>query len=117
MIHRKLTSLSLLALLIVGSLVFFMVTDPQSVPPGVLIAAFGLILGICYLSLRLVFDFIGDKSAFMVRHRRTLLWGGAGLPVLVLVLQSIGQLTPRDLLTLLALFVAGSFYMTRLRVS
>lgn len=37
----------------------------------------------------------------------------AGLPILVLVLQSIGQLTARDVLTVAILFVISLFYVVR----
>lgn len=41
----------------------------------------------------------------------------ASLPVLLLVLQSIGQLTLRDILTVAVLFVLSFFYISRTTLS
>jgi hypothetical protein len=41
--------------------------------------------------------------------------GVAALPVILMALQSIGQLTIRDTITLAIIFVAGYFYISRQR--
>jgi hypothetical protein len=38
---------------------------------------------------------------------------GAGIPLVLLILQSIGQLTLRDVLTIAALFSLAYFYVSR----
>jgi hypothetical protein len=39
---------------------------------------------------------------------------GTALPMLILVLQALGQLTIRDLLTIVALFAIAHFYLSRI---
>ncbi|HSX35863.1 MAG TPA: hypothetical protein VLH84_02925 [Patescibacteria group bacterium] len=85
-------------------------TQPHSLPQVVLIAPFILL----FVSLALfVAVLLALKSkGLTVRHLR-LGALAASLPILLLILQSIGQLTLRDVATTGALFVLGYFYMAR----
>jgi len=85
-------------------------TQPAHLPSAMLVLPFALIfivlvlLGVTILKLR------GLSSAKSLR----LSLMGSALPMLVLVLQSFGQLTIRDLLTIIALFAIAHFYLSRI---
>jgi hypothetical protein len=88
-------------------------TDPRNVSTPILIAPFALI----FLALFLI-------SFYLLRNRgftRRSSWGIATfismLPTLLLVLQSIGQLTVRDVAAVFALFLIAYFYATRVDTS
>ena len=85
-------------------------TQPARLPSAVLIVPFALMFAILALTISLS---IGWRHGGM--SPRALRAGclGAILPILLLVLQSIGQLTLRDALTLLALFGITYFYMSK----
>ena len=72
----------------------------------------------------LLFVLLGSVIALALRYRgmpfrRALRLGIvlATVPVLLLVLQSIGQLTVKDILTILILFVVSYFYIARVSAS
>jgi hypothetical protein len=84
-------------------------TNPQTLPSPVLIVPFIMIFMVTMLV------FLSIAAARHVPRRRALRIAafGAALPTLLLVLQSLGQLTVRDVLTILVLFCIAYFYMTR----
>ncbi len=85
-------------------------TDPQSLPAVVLIVPF-VLLFIAFASI--IYMLAGYMGlSFSARFRTGLV--GASAPVAVVVLQSLGQLTPRDTLVIFALFALVYFYMSRL---
>jgi hypothetical protein len=92
----------LLAILLCG-------TNPTRMPPFILIVPFVLL-----------FALLAGSAAHVLQKRRmsrtkSIRMGVffAGLPISLLVLQSIGQLTPRDVITILALFAISYFYVLR----
>jgi len=99
-------------------LVFLLIilsTNPQSSPVVVLIIPF-ILLYILFFSivsglLRKNIRTLQDKHS---RARRSLAAVIAALPVILLALQSIGQLTIRDAVTLLIMAVVLGFYVTRI---
>lgn len=60
---------------------------------------------------RVVLVGLGLDQRLSTGVRRAVLGVGTGLPVLLIMLQSIGQLGPRDILTLSLLCVIGFFYL------
>src|SRR6187551_3471937 len=92
---------SLLALL-----VLFFAVDPNKVPAFILIIPFVLLFTILLTGLMYALEIKGMGEAKSLRMAIL----GASLPILLLVLQSIGQLTIRDVLTVLLLFLLAYFY-------
>jgi len=84
-------------------------TQPSRLPAAVLFLPFGLIFVALALLIALV---IRKRGHISIRTFRTAAVG-ATLPVLLLVLQSVGQLTLRDALTLFILFGITYFYMSK----
>lgn len=94
-------------------LVLLLATDPTQMPSFVLILPFSLLFTIIWL-----FTFSGFRETGFTRLRAirlSMLF--AGLPVSLLLLQSIGQLTIWDIITILAFFGLAYFYVSRLAVS
>lgn len=95
-------------LLILAFLLF--TTNPQTLPSVVLIVPFVLVFWIIFFMLVFIGLSRGMPRAKLVRAGGF----GAALPTLLLILQSLGQLTPRDVFTVLVLFCIAYFYMTRI---
>jgi hypothetical protein len=93
------------------SFLFFILTDPKSISSPVLIFGFVMLGLSLYCILRLILLMTGLQTRLPKAYRRGLLLSGTLLPVLLLMLQSIGQLTLRDILTLGGLFAIGIFYI------
>lgn len=94
-------------------LVLLLATDPTQMPSFVLILPFALLFTIIWLA-----TFSGFRENGFTRLRAirlSMLF--AGLPVSLLLLQSIGQLTIWDIVTILAFFGVAYFYVSRLAVS
>ncbi len=84
-------------------------TNPQSLPSVLLIVPFVLLFLIAFLLLL----FVGLRRGLARGRAGRVAAFSAALPVFILVLQSLGQLTPRDVLTILFLFGIAYLYMAR----
>lgn len=104
--------LALLVLFIVAA-VFFASTNPGRVSPVVCMIGFGLLLGMVYCVVRLLARVCRLKDRLTPMQYTGYVFGATVLPVLLLALQSLGQLTWRDAATLLLIFGVGYFYMSR----
>lgn len=111
---KQIPEIVLLAILLLVGAGFFMFTNPRNVPSVLLIVGFVIIFAVIYVAVRFGIRVAGFKSRLSNAQYKVLTLGGAGLPVILLALQSIGQLTIRDVVTILALFLAGSFYAMKL---
>lgn len=101
------------AALITLDLLLFAVIDPRSANALWLIAAY-ILVGLTILSLVQVVPLIikltyGEQGYTLVRRAA---WYIGGALVLVLGLQSMGQLTIRDVITLLPFALIAYFYVT-----
>ena len=85
-------------------------TQPARLPSVVLIVPFILMFAILGLTIALVIAWQKDRMTFKAIRSGCM---AALLPVLLLILQSVGQLTLRDGLTLIALFAITYFYMAK----
>jgi len=100
---------------IIGSCLLILVallctTQPDRLPSAVLIVPFALMFVVLALVIALAIGWRhGGITSKHIRAGCT----GAVLPILLLVLQSVGQLTLRDALTLFALFGISYFYMSK----
>jgi hypothetical protein len=102
-------TLRLAGLCLLLLLVFILSTNPQTLPSVLLILPFILVFIFVFLTLLS----IGTSRGVMRAKAARVAVFGAALPTLILVLQSLGQLTLRDVLTILVLFCMAYFYMTR----
>lgn len=103
--------LSLAVGICVGLLfILFLAVDPNQVPSSFLILPFLLFfLAILFAILLVMYSYsaTSGKKALKVAGL------GASAPTLLLVLQSIGQLTVRDFLVILVLFIVSYFYVSK----
>lgn len=90
--------------------ILFLSTDPQRVPSLLLIVPFVLFAILLFSIIRLVLYLFGLSS---VRSRQIAVIGSI-IPMLLLGLQSIGQLTVRDAGTIALLTGLSYFYISRL---
>lgn len=90
---------------------FMLVTNPESLPLPLLVIPFLLLFAALYLTAR---QFLGRFSANLgERPQKIVAFTLAGLPVLLIILQSIGQLSIRDLLITLGLVAGLIFYFRK----
>jgi hypothetical protein len=99
---------------ITALLLLLFLTQPTSVPPVVLIAPFIIIFLVLTTLLAMLFG-LSKRSVGTKQLQMGAL--SAALPTLLLVLQSVGQLTVRDALTIFLLFAITYFYLSKRKVS
>jgi uncharacterized membrane protein len=90
-------------------LLLFMTTDPNRVPSFMLIVPFLLLFASFLLVTSTLLQRQGMSSARSLRLGVVFV----AIPLILLVLQSIGQLTVRDVLTVAILFSLSYFYVSR----
>jgi hypothetical protein len=93
-----------------GLLFLLFLTEPAAVPQVVLIVPFVIIFAIIMTLLAML---LGWRQRAVGMKQLQIGALGATLPTLLLVLQSVGQLTLRDSLTIFVLFVVTYFYLYR----
>jgi hypothetical protein len=98
--------------------ILLLFTNPSKLPSALLIAPFILLFLSIYVTVLEVMKLMrgGDLNKIVgLRASRPRLIAGliAGFPILLLVLQSIGQLTAWDVLTVVALFIIAYFYIIK----
>jgi hypothetical protein len=94
----------------IGLVGIFTVINPQSAPSFVLILPFVLLAVLMYLALIYLFELQGIS----LQKRRRIAVLCTGLPMSFLVMQSIGQLTLRDVATISIVFLLSYFYILRM---
>lgn len=104
------------------TVLLLVVTNPSKLPSALLIAPFLLLFISIYISVKEVMHMLRggeqDKIVGLKAARPRLIAGLiAGFPVLLLVLQSIGQLTAWDVLTVVAIFIIAYFYVLKSSVA
>lgn len=94
-------------------LLIFLSTDPKELPSVILISPFVLIFVALLAGIVTLLGLYGSLSS-----PRKLKVGlvGAAIPVILLVLQSLGQLTVRDVLAIFVLFGVTYFYISKLSI-
>lgn len=100
----KIASLCIAALALL-----FVSTRPNQLPSLVLIVPFLLLFLLFFVLTKWALGKLGTHN----QSRTSLALLIAALPTLLLALQSLGQLTVRDIVMLLALFIITYFYMFR----
>ena len=90
-------------------LLLFMATDPNKVPSFILILPFILLFVSLLLFVSTLLRWQGMAKGRSIRLAVVF----SAIPLILLVLQSIGQLTVRDVLTMAILFALSYFYVSR----
>ena len=110
-----------IAALIMATVIFLCTTNPTSLPAMLLVVPFVAMYASLYYVVLEVIRFIGadDESGAIVRLRRPRLAAAivAGFPILLLVLQSIVELTVWDIIIALGILLLGYLYVARGSVS
>jgi hypothetical protein len=111
---RRLLEIGATGALIIVLLSF---TSPERLPSVMLVTPFILLFIILYLATMAFLEFANRESDHLITLRimrpRVVAGLVAGFPILLLVLQSIGQLSSREALTAGAIFVIAYFYATK----
>lgn len=90
-------------------------TNSQHIPLIILVLPFVIFFAAFTLSILLIMKYVDNGKSFIISQRRLLSAGLiASLPIITLVLTSIGQFSFRSFITLLILFGIASFYINRL---
>ncbi len=89
-------------------------TQPARLPSVVLIVPFVLLFAILALTISLLLAWQHKTVSFKIIRTSCM---AALLPTLLLVLQSVGQLTLRDAVTLVALFLLTYFYLSKVNAA
>jgi hypothetical protein len=105
--------ISRLVMIIAGCILFYLVIPPTSIPLVMLIVGFIVMGVLAYSVMKLVLVLTGLQARLRPMQRRAIMLLAVCLPLLLLMMQSLGQLTIRDTLTLGGLFVVGVFYILR----
>jgi len=95
--------------LLVLDIAFFTKTNASQVAPIVLIIGFVLLVLTCYELLYGLLS-VARLYGLPIRYKQRLALYLSGVAGLILALQSIGELTPRDVLVLLPLATLGYIY-------
>jgi hypothetical protein len=108
--------------LYVAMALFLTITDPSRLPSVLLIVPFAAIFACLYFTIMALVHFFRSEESEMVvglkvRRPRLLAAVVAGFPVLLLVLQSIVQLTVWDAIITLVIFLLVYMYVSRSNVT
>ncbi len=98
----------------VVTLAFMLTTNPQSLSPVMLIVPFVLFFLLISLCAAYIARNIGRaERSSITRKKLILILLSSAYPVMLLLLQSVGQLSIRDFITLSLLLVVSVFYVTK----
>lgn len=95
---------------------FLAMTNPKRLPPVLLIIPFVLLFLIIFLGVLAVGRVISGRQSLVrasERRSRVPTFVVSALPVLLLVLQSVGQLTSKDVMIVLTIFSLAYLYIAR----
>jgi hypothetical protein len=107
-----------LTALYMATVLFLMTTDPSRLPSVLLIIPFAALFACLYFTIMAVVHYFRSEDSetvvgFKVRRPRLLAGVVAGFPVLLLILQSIVQLTIWDVAITLVIFLLVYMYVSR----
>ena len=93
---------------------FFSLTNPKTMPSFILLVSFVILAGFFYILGLWGLDMSRLGIKLSPSYRRSVILTLTILPTLLLILQSIGQLTARDIITMGGLCIVGVFYIGRM---
>lgn len=105
--HRSKVPLAALAVM---DLLFFSLTDPHRIPVGLLMVGFGLTIANLYFLMRGVLLLTKWYGLSFGVHSARIAGVLTGVIASLIALQSIDQLTPRDIIVLLPFAVIAYMY-------
>lgn len=105
-------TVKMIGLSTVALFLLLLLTDPRELPSVMLVTPFLLLFMILALGISLLLRYYGLAAGKRLRMAMVM----AAFPTLLLVLQSLGQLTVRDTLAIVALFGIAYFYLSRFGV-
>ncbi|HLC91511.1 MAG TPA: hypothetical protein VJC09_00500 [Candidatus Saccharimonadales bacterium] len=105
----------ILAVLWGGLLVFLLSTNPTKLSIAWLIVPFIWLFASLYYTVQLIIDVFRPSGGRHSRRRVSITAVSAAIPTLLLLLDSINQLSVKDILIVVALGIGGLFYITKLR--
>ncbi len=109
--NKDLRKIALYALTYASLPLFLMLTSPRDLPIVALLVPFLLFFIILFFTFTILIRVF--SSGVTVRKRRITAGAMAMFPVLLLLLQSIGQLSLRDVTIVIALMTIIVFYVMR----
>jgi hypothetical protein len=97
-----------------ASLLFLLITNPQNLSPVFLITPFVLLFLFIMLAGVYVRESVSKSDQLVLKKKNLLLVAlASAYPVLLLLLQSIGQLSTRDVITLTLIVLISGFYISK----
>ncbi|OGL39056.1 hypothetical protein A3J32_02240 [Candidatus Saccharibacteria bacterium RIFCSPLOWO2_02_FULL_46_7] len=112
---RKLLTL---VFLYFGLICFFFVTDPYKLPVSLLFVTFVWLFLCLFLTFLYLINHLAKKTLLSSRLKRyEFALMAAALPVLLLLLKSVDQLTIKDGLLLLSVYLLTVFYVSKLNIN
>jgi hypothetical protein len=111
---NKFKKLSVPLLLILSTIVLFTVTDPSRIPLPLLVVPFILIFAVMFTVFNLIIGTLINDLRFS--KRRIYIASGilATIPTLLVVFQSLHQLTVKDVVIMFAFVIACAFYISKI---
>jgi len=111
-----LKQLLIVALLYGGLLMFLLTTNPNKLSITWLIVPFVWLFLALFVSVQLLIDLLRLHNTSSSKRQLTIAAVCAAIPTLMLLLDSINQLTIKDSLLIVALGVGGMFYVGKIRL-
>lgn len=108
---QRLKIISVLTIAATALIILMLNTNPSELPLYLLFIPFFMIYIICYCAMYLLVSFLVKERNTIVK--RWLAGSLAVLPVLLLILQSSGQISIRDVLIVAGLVIALLFYFKK----
>ena len=103
--------LRIAALLLVDS-IFFGAINPRDTLAIVIVVGFALLVVTIYTIVDLLLVVAERVVRFKERTRHRILLSVTAVTGMLIAMQSIGQLTPRDVLAIVPLVLVGAFYVS-----
>lgn len=100
-----------------GFIAFLLMTDPNKLSIGWLLIPFAWLFAAIFVTVRFVSRFLSPNGSSRSRRSFVLALVAASVPTLLLLLDSINQLTPKDVLLIIGLGIGGFFYVRRLNLA
>jgi hypothetical protein len=110
--NKRYKKLGYLAVLLLVDGLFFSLVDPRKAHALVIIVGFGLVVVTLYVLLDLLLMIVERVITLSTRTRRHLQDSITMLGGLLLAMQSIGQLTVKDMLAIIPLVAVLAFYLS-----
>ncbi len=113
-VQKKIQKLVALAVVYASLPLLLLLTDPQKLPLIALVLPVVLIFVICFVTVLLIVRLVRPSTG--ATKQRVIAFLSALLPTLIIVLQSIQQLSTKDVLIVLSLWLVFVWYMQKVDI-